>query len=298
VLRCVHCGESSGLLRREHAACRERHDSAVAQFPGFFVKYLASPMPPDKFRALADDVAAGAYIRGDEFKTVCAGGISAMIEAATKDGELRPEDRAHIATLAETFGIDLHGLKGAGARLAKASVLRELKEGKLPADIGLDGPAMLNLEREESVVWVFNGVACYSVARGDKPATHNQHLGRAGLTMRMNGYKAVADTSDARAVSEQAIKKKSGRREKASPDGERTQGLALDGTGDLVLTNRHLCFLSDSTALKIPLRQIVAVVPHADGLRVMRDESGGKPQTFVVDDPSFAASAITLLNRL
>jgi hypothetical protein len=293
VLRCVHCGESAGLLRREHAACRERHDSAVAQFPGFFVKYLASPMPPDKFRALADEVAGGAYIRGDEFKTVCASGLSAMIDAATRDGELRPEDRAHIATLAETFGIDLHTLKGAGARLAKASVLRELKDGKLPADIGIDGPTVLNLEREESVVWVFNGVACYSLARSDKPATHSQHLGRAGLTMRMNGFKAVAGV-----VSEQAPTKKSSRREKSFPDDGRTQGLALDGTGDLVLTNRHLCFLSDSTALKIPLRQIVAVVPHADGLRVMRDESGGKPQTFVIDDPSFAASAITLLNRL
>ena len=86
--RCVHCGESSGLLRREHAACRERHDTAVGQFPGFFVKYLASPMSPDKFRVLADDVAAGAYIRGEEFKTVCVSGIEAMVEAATTDGEL------------------------------------------------------------------------------------------------------------------------------------------------------------------------------------------------------------------
>ena len=166
--RCVHCGESSGLLRREHAACRERHDAAVGQFPGFFVKYLASPMSPDKFRVLADDVAAGAYIRGEEFKTVCVSGIEAMVEAATTDGELKPEDRAHIASLAEVFGIDLFELPRAGARLAKASVLGELKDGKLPAGIELDGPALLNLERDEAVVWVFNNVTCYSLARGDK----------------------------------------------------------------------------------------------------------------------------------
>jgi hypothetical protein len=30
----------------------------------------------------------------------------------------------------------------------------------------------------------------------------------------------------------------------------------------------------------------------------MRDEGSGRPQTFVIDDPSFAATAITLLNRL
>jgi hypothetical protein len=49
--------------------------------------------------------------------------------------------------------------------------------------------------------------------------------------------------------------------------------------------------------LKIALRHIVALVPHADGLRAIRDEGGGRPQTFVIDDPSFAAAAIALLNR-
>jgi hypothetical protein len=297
VLRCKYCGESSGL-RREHVACRQRHDAAVAQFPGFFVKYLASPMPPEKFRALAEEISSGAHIRGDEFKAVCAGGITAMIEAAAKDGEIKPEDSAHVATLAEAFGIDLYGLKGAGARLAKASVLRDLKSGKLPADVGVDGPAVLNLERDETVVWVFNDVACYSIARGDKAATHNQRVGRSGLRMRMNGFKpATGEPDPAAAAPERATQKKPSKADSA-PGEERTQELALDGTGDLVLTSRYLCFLSDSTALKIPLRAIVAVVPHADGLRVMRDEGSGKPQTFVVDDPSFAASAITMLNRL
>ena len=297
MLRCVYCGEAAGLLRRAHQACRERHDSAIAQFPGFFVKYLASPMPPDKFRALAEEVAAGAYIRGDEFTKVCADGITAMIEVATTGGELKPDDAAHIATLANTFGIDLHGLDSAGSRLAKASVLRALKGGKLPADAGLEGPTMLNLGRDESVVWVFSKVACYSLARADKPATHSQHVGRSGLTMRMNGVKAIAAEPTSGAGFAGETKTKAGGRGTRTRE-QPAQALALDGIGDLVLTNKHLCFLSDSTALKIPLEAIVAVVPHADGLRVMRDERSGRPQTFVVDDPSFAATAITLLNRL
>jgi hypothetical protein len=142
VLRCIHCGEPSGLLRRQHAACRERHDAAIGQFPGFFVKFMASPMPLDKFRALADEIATGARIRGEEFKAVCAGGIEAMVVAATASGELTPEDSAHITTLAEAFGVDLHALPRAGLRLAKASVLRELKEGKLPAGIDVEGPVI------------------------------------------------------------------------------------------------------------------------------------------------------------
>jgi hypothetical protein len=299
VLRCIHCGEQSGLLRRQHAACRERHDAAIGQFPGFFVKFMASPMPLDKFRALADEIATGAHIRGEEFKAVRAGGIEAMVVAATAGGELTPEDSAHITTLAEAFGVDLHALPRAGLRLAKASVLRELKEGKLPAGIDVEGPVILNLERDESVVWVFNDVACYSIARGDKAATHSQQVGHASVTMRMNGFKAppasapnpVSLPGDAGNKS----KKKSARRADAAD--EASQPLALDGTGDLVLTNRHLSFLSDAIALKIALRHIVALVPHTDGLRVMRDEASGRPQTFVVDDPAFAATAITLLNR-
>ena len=154
------------------------------------MKFMASPMPPDKFRALADEIATGAHIRGEEFKAVCAGGIEAMVVAATAGGELTPEDSAHITTLAQAFGVDLHALPSAGLRLAKASVLRELKEGKLPAGIDVEGPVILNLERDESVVWVFNDVACYSIARGDKAATHSQQVGHASVTMRMNGFKA------------------------------------------------------------------------------------------------------------
>src|SRR5262245_32577764 len=147
-------------------------------------------MPPDKFRALADEIATGAFIRGDEFNRVCAGGIKAMVEAATTGGDLKDEDRTHIAALVETFGIDLHALEDAGARLVKAAVWRDLRGGKLPADIRLDGPAVLSLQCNECVVWVFISVAWYSVARSDRAATHRQQVGRSVLTMRMNGFKS------------------------------------------------------------------------------------------------------------
>jgi hypothetical protein len=293
-LRCIHCGESAGL-RREHPACRERHDAAVAQFPGFFVKYLASPMPPDKFRTLAEEIASGAHIRGDAFKAVCADGLKAMIAAATADDGLKPEDSAHIATLAETFGIDLNAVPDAGSRLTKASMLRDLKEGRLPTGIEIEGPVQLNLQREEAVVWVFNGVACYSLARGDK-VTHRQNSAPATITMRINGNTVSTRPAGLDAPAKSPPTKKSAQPTAGSEEG--TLGLALEGTGDLVLTNRHLCFLSDVFALRIPVRHIVALVPHRDGLRVLRDNTDGQPQTFVVDDPPFAASAITLLSRL
>jgi hypothetical protein len=293
-LRCIHCGESAGL-RREHPACRERHDAAVAQFPGFFVKFLASPMPPDKFRALAEEIATGANIRGDAFKAVCTDGLKAMVTAAIAGDEIKPEDNTHIATLAETFGIDLNAVPGAGSRLTKASVLRDLKEGRLPTGIEIEGPVQLNLERDEAVVWVFNGVACYSLARGDN-VTHRQNLAPATITMRVNGNKISTRPAGPDAPAKPTPSKKS---QPAAADGpEGTQGLALEGTGDLVLTNRYLSFLSDAFARRIPLRHIVALVPHRDGLRVLRDNADGQPQTFVVDDPPFAASAITLLHRL
>ena len=158
---------------------------------------------------------------------------------------------------------------------------------------------VLNLERDESVVWVFNDVACYSIARSDKAATHSCRLVIASVTIRMNGFKRRrrrAKSGFAPGDARQHEQKKSARRADATD--EASQPLALDGTGDLVLTNRHLSFLSDAIALKIALRHIVALVPHTDGLRVMRDEASGRPQTFVVDDPAFAAAAITLLNRL
>src|SRR5690242_17489295 len=85
----------------------------------------------------------------------------------------------------------------------------------------------------------------------------SQQAGRAGVSMRMNGYKAPParepdpePPSDAKRTS----KKKSARDPGTAEDG--SQDLALEGIGDLVLTNKNLSFLSDTIALKIALRHI------------------------------------------
>jgi hypothetical protein len=53
-----------------------------------------------------------------------------------------------------------------------------------------------------------------------------------------------------------------------------------------------------SRQLKIPIKKILSVMPHSDGLQIMREGERATPQIFKLDDPAFAADAIARLNQL
>jgi hypothetical protein len=57
-------------------------------------------------------------------------------------------------------------------------------------------------------------------------------------------------------------------------------------------------FLSPFKTFKLPARKIVAIEPYSDGLSISRDGINAKPAIFTLDDPWFAANAISRLNQL
>jgi hypothetical protein len=274
---CIYCGDAAGLFRRQHKTCRERHDNAAKRIPEFFAEALTSSILPLRFRELTEKLAKDSYISDTERRQLILDGLAALIDTALEDKVLTSGEEDRIDELLKTFDLKLTDLDASGAaqRLAKSSILRQLNEGKLPTSLPhIVGNNPINLERGEVILWVFKGATYFT------PRTRTQYVGVShGISFRvMKGiyYRVGAF--------------------KGAP--VQTPYLSNEGTGDFVITNRNVYFLSPLKTLKLPVRKIVAIEPYSDGLSISRDGTSAKPAIFTLDDPWFAANAISRLNQL
>ena len=274
---CIYCGKSAGLFRHQHKACRERHDNVETKIVDFFTEALTSSISPLRFRELIEDLTRSAFIRDEDFRHLILLGFSALIDTALDDDLLTEGKEDRIVVLIKAFELKVSELtvNDSGHRLAKASILRQLGEGKLPTSLPrIEGYNPINLEHGETIIWVLKNATYFT------PRTRTKYVGAShGVSLRlMKGvYYRVGAFSGAPV---------------------QTQYLSDEGTGDFVITNLNVYFLSPLKVLKFPARKIVAIEPHSDGLTISRDGLNAKPAIFTLDDPWFAANAISRLSHL
>jgi hypothetical protein len=274
---CIFCGGPAGLFLHEHRACRERHDTVENKITHFFAEALASSIPAQRFRELTEELAQSAFIRGNDFRDLVLRGFAELINTALAENLLTESEENRVSSLMKTFGLNVNELTvlNSGSRLAKASILRQLSEGRLPTSLPrIEGQVPINLERDEVIIWVFNNTSYFT------PRTRTQYGGGSqGVSIRiMKGVYYRASVFKGAPV--------------------QTQYLSNEGAGLLVITNRNVYFLSSLKAFKIPAQKIIAIEPHSDGLTISRDGASSKPAIFTLDDPWFAANAISHLNQL
>lgn len=274
---CIFCGQKAGLFRHEHKACRERHDNIETRIVAFFVEALNSSIQPSRFRELTENLARSAFIRDEEFRHLVLLGFAALIDHALANDLPTDAEESRVGALINVFGLKVSDLtvSDAGFRFAKASILRQLGEGKLPSSLPrIEGHNPINLENGEVIIWVFKNTEYFT------PRTRTQYVGASqGVSVRvMKGVYYRVGSFKGRPV--------------------QTQYLSNEGTGDFVITNRNIYFLSPLKVIKLPARKIVAVEPHSDGLSISRDGVNSKPAIFTLDDPWFATNAITRINQL
>jgi hypothetical protein len=132
---------------------------------------------------LAERLAQESYIRAQEFRHLALQGFAKPIDTTIADRMLTETEEDRIDELLRAFGLNLIDLDptGAGHRLAKASILRQLDEGKLPRSLPrIAGHNPINLERGEVVLWVFNGASYYT------PRSRTQYVGGSqGVSIRI-----------------------------------------------------------------------------------------------------------------
>ena len=184
------------------------------------------------------------------------------------------KEQSVIVEMRKTFEdvLDPVQLESGHEKLVKAATIRDLQAGTFKSRITIDGHLPILLERDEQIIWVFQTAQYYETR------TKTQYVGGShGMSLRvMKGvYYRVG-----------------------SHKGERiqTQHTELADVGLFAITNKSVHFKGTEKAFRIPIKKLLSLDLHADGITIFKDSANPKPQSFLLDDPWFAANAINALS--
>lgn len=255
---CRYCGLPAGLLRSVHEACKQKLQTVVAS-------YLSGNGSPSELDVVAGEIkAAGPKAQDDFVDTWCK-----AVTLALNDGVLSSDEESRLVSAANRLGVTQAELdrRGIYTQLIKAAVLREVLEGKIPERVQVEGLG-INLQKSERIVWLFGGTEylTFKTTRTYKGSSH-------GLSIRiMKGVYYRPSVFQATPV--------------------QSTELVSHGTGDFVVTNKHVYFMGRSKTFRIPYQKIVAFEPYQDGIGLQRAAATAKPERFKTGDGWFTYNLV------
>jgi len=206
-----------------------------------------------------------AFVTADEQRAAVLAGFDRAVDHLLDDGELDEDEERSLTAFQTEFALADAEADGSGAatRLARARVLRDLMNGKLPEPPAARDDVPFNLQKSEQLIWLFEDVRYYQ----DKK--RREYVGGStgvsvriarGVYWRVGGFRG-------RPV-------------------EKHETVHVD-TGLLGVTTKHVYFHGARESFRIRHDRIVSYTPHDDGVGVMRDVANARRQIFLTGDGWF-----------
>ncbi len=146
--------------------------------------------------------------------------------------------------------------------------------GVIPKRIEIDGPMPFVLQKNESLVWFFKNTHLYL------QKTRKEYLGQSsGVSVRV-----------AKGVYFRTSSFRGNPVERVSTERE--------DVGLMAITSKHVMFSGSRKHLRIPLKKIVVLLPHNDGIGIQTDAASAKPMLFKNQDGWFSYNLLANLVRL
>jgi hypothetical protein len=270
---CPYCGESSGLFHTHHEECKKQHDAGVAAMVAAATKAAETGEGIDDLPAALKKIAGDSLVKDGEVHGSLVSGWEGALHAALADKATTVDEESHLAMYAQKLGLSREELNRNGGwnRLAMASTLRQILEGKVPPVPSLDSTLPFNFLKTESLVWAFPNVRYF------EDRTQRQYVGGyQGASIRvMKGVYYHTGGSRGHAV-------------------ESTSRVEADH-GLFAITTKNLYFEGNTKRFRIPYVKVVSFEPYSDGIGVQRDAASAKPQTFVTGEGWFVYNAVVNL---
>jgi len=280
---CKFCGKPVGFLRSAHAECekqnQQRQRLAEHGRQQILVEVIKSIESAEPFETLDKNIAEieGTYsIPVSDRKSILLAGWESAVSRALADGILTEQEEERLVIFKERFALTQNELdrNGALTKTAKAAVLRELLNGKIPQRMNFTGIPPINLQKGEQIVWAFSKTEYFQ----DK--TRRQYVGSSrGVSVRvMRGVYLRTGEFKGHSV-------------------EHTERVHVD-TGWFFVTNKNVYFAGPRASVRVPYAKIVSFQPFSDGVGIMRDAATAKLQAFNTGDGWFTFNLVTNLAQL
>ncbi len=267
--KCIYCGNSAGLFRKQHQECAQRTEQATATIEGLCV---GAALHGDDIESLPAEIrtaaeAANVAMPDSELRNVIAAGWGSAVKDAMEDHALSNKEKRGLNRYRECFDLGEAELNQVGAfdAFRMLSLLNVLNRGILPRpDVDSFttqfGRLPFNLMKSEVLLWVFG-----DVGYGEQ-ITHREYQGSSmGVSIRIAKGVYVRP---------------------GSFRGRTVETTSMEHTDDglFALTTKHIYFKGQNKAFRVRLDKIVSLDPYQDGLGIMRDTARAKPEVFYMGE--------------
>jgi hypothetical protein len=268
---CKYCNKPAGFLRFTHKECDAKFKGGKAEISSTALSAIRNNTDLTELKSNIERVARNSFINEPDQKALIISAWQQAVDAFLDDGVLDRSEETRLVEYKNHFLLNDTDLDRSGhlTKTAKAGVLRDLAEGKIPERVSLDGAVALNLQKSEKIIWAFPGTEYLE----DK--TRRQFVGRsAGVSVRiMKGVYYRESAFRGHPV-------------------EYTERVSL-GRGLLVVTNKHMYFHSQVKSFRVPFQKIVSFEPYSNGIGFSRDAANAKPQIFINGDGWFIYNLVS-----
>jgi hypothetical protein len=275
VAKCDLCGQEAGLFRKRHKECDAVLETGKSEITTLVAESaLASPDLASLQLELME-IGQRSFLAAADREPLIIEGWQKAVDVALEDGVLSAEEEQSLLAFAECFSLTQHELDqdGSFSRVTKAAVIRDILEGTLPERISVVGDLPFNLQKRESIVWLFPSTTYYE----QRVRTHYEggHRGVSvrvakGVYYRVGGFKGHPVS---------------------------TTEMVDMGSGPLGITDRHIYFAGPAKAFRVKYDKIVAFTPYTDGIGIQRDAQTAKPQVFLTGDGWFTYNLVCNLAK-
>jgi len=273
---CKHCGKPAGFLRRSHKECKNKHRTAKEKVESLIENADLDNSTPESINTQIQVVSDSGHINGKDLSDALLTGWEKAVNRAFDDGILTKDEDELLYELLNTLPIpeESSDRNGAKTKLVRGAILREVMNGEIPERISIIGDFPFNLQKSETLIWLFQDVEYLE----DK--TRTQYVGGSqgvGIRIAKGVYYKVG-----------AFK------------GERisTSETTHVDTGLFGITNKHIYFSGDEKSFRIKLDKIVSFKPSENGITIHKDTASAKPQSFITDDGWFTYNLVKNLAKL
>jgi hypothetical protein len=272
---CKYCGQKVGFFKNAHKECEAAYETGKANLVDLISQSINEGTDFSTFETKVGSLAQNAYIKAAELSELYGQGFDKSIESFLDDGVITVEEEEKIANFKSHFKFNdtILDKKGSLQKIVKALVLRDVLEDKTASRLNISGNLPFLLQKDETVIWLFQEVECY------EQRTRTTYEGRSqGVSIRVakGVYYRTGSFKGNPVVSEHAVSL---------------------GTGIMALTNKNLFFGSASKTFKIPYNKLISITPYSDGIGLQKDGVSARPQIFKPLDGWFAYNLIANLSK-
>lgn len=254
--KCIVCNKSAGPFYSLHKACYQVYQDTRGNLRQIFSESIESAMTAEELAGALHDCRPASPFSPHQFKNLI---VRTWQEQATQViKNTSPNDRHAncLLAVASVLAIEDKDVEPyLFQRLANIQHLTRINQGQPALKVFKTVNNEIELESDESVIWVFEDV--FKEER-QHPAEDKQ----------WNVFRSILN----------GLFNKSRYKESE---------VKTEATGALTITNRNLYYATEKETVKICLTDIYAITPMKEGVRIQTTQRNATPDTYITGDGRF-----------